>query len=73
MSNRTINQSRVPDPPFAIQAKAPVFSTEDGLYENRVGGHSKQSTYPTYPTTFKPFAPTLKSGSTSWPQCTPSR
>ena len=60
MSNRTINQSCVPAHPLAMRAKAPVFSTEDGLYENRVGGNSEQSTYPTYPTTFKAYAPTAE-------------
>ena len=60
MSNRIINQSGVPAPPLPIRVKAPVFSTEDGLYENRVGGNSEQSTYPTYPTTFKAYVPTGK-------------
>jgi predicted DNA-binding transcriptional regulator AlpA len=60
MSNRTINQSAVPAPPLAMRAKAPVFRTEDGLYENRVGGISEQSTYPTYPTTFQAYVPTAE-------------
>jgi predicted DNA-binding transcriptional regulator AlpA len=60
MSNRTINQSGVPAPPLAMRAKAPVFSTEDGLYVNRVGGNSEQSTYPTYPTPFKAYVPTAE-------------
>jgi predicted DNA-binding transcriptional regulator AlpA len=56
MSNRNINQSGIPFPPLAMRAKAPVFSTEGGLYVDRVGGNYEQSTYPTYPTyptTFK--------------------
>ena len=60
MSNRTINQSGVHAPPLAMRAKAPAFSTEDGLYENRGGGHSEQSTYPTYPTTLKAYVPTAE-------------
>jgi hypothetical protein len=60
MSSRTINQSSIPAPPLTVRAKAPVFSTEDKLYENRVGGHSEQSTYPTYPTTFKAYVPTAE-------------
>jgi hypothetical protein len=58
MSNRTINQSSVLAPPLAMRAKAPVCNTEGELYENRVGGNSEQSTYPTYPTTFKAYVPT---------------
>ena len=58
MSNRTINQSGVPALPLVMRAKAPAFSTEDGLNENRVGGNSEQPTYPTNPTTFKPYVPT---------------
>jgi predicted DNA-binding transcriptional regulator AlpA len=53
MSNRLINESGVPAPPLAIRTKAPVFSTEGGLREDRAGGNSEQSTYPTYPTTFR--------------------
>jgi hypothetical protein len=76
MSNRTINQSSIPAPLLALQAKAPVFSTEDGLYENLVGGNSEHSTYPaypTYPTTFKTYGPTaertlLQIESTALPQ-----
>ena len=60
MSNRTINQSGVPTPPLTMRAKAPVFSTEDGLYENRFGGDSEQLTYPTYQTTFKAYVPTAE-------------
>ena len=59
MSNRIINQSSVPASPLAMRAKAPVFSTEDQLHENRVAGHSELSTYPTYQTTFKPYVPTV--------------
>src|SRR5947207_15543727 len=59
MSNRTINQSAVPGP-LAMRAKAPVFSTEDGLYENRVGGNSEQSIYPIYPRNFKAYVPTTE-------------
>ncbi len=64
MSKHTFNQNGVAASPLAMRAKAPVFSTEDGLYENRVGGNSEQSTYPTYPTyptTFKAYAPTAES------------
>ncbi len=50
MSNHTINQSSIPVPLLSMRAKAPVFSTEDGLYENRVGDSFEHSTYPTYPT-----------------------
>jgi predicted DNA-binding transcriptional regulator AlpA len=57
MSNHTINHSGVPAPRLAMRAKAPVFSTEDGLFENRVGSNSEQSTYPTYPTTFNAYVP----------------
>jgi predicted DNA-binding transcriptional regulator AlpA len=63
MSNRNIIQSGVPASPLAMRAKSSVFSTESGLYENRVGGNSEQSTYPTYsthPTTFKAYAPTAE-------------
>ena len=60
MSNRTINQSGVPAPPLAMRAKASVFSTEDGPYENRVGGNSEQSRYPTYPSTFISYVPTAE-------------
>src|SRR5260370_10170621 len=55
MSNRIMNQFGVPAPTLAMRAKAPVYSTEDLLPENRVAGHSEQSIYPTYPTTFKPY------------------
>jgi hypothetical protein len=58
MSNRIINQSSVSAPPLAMRAKAPVCGTEGKLYENRVGGNSDQTTYPTYPTTFKAYLPT---------------
>jgi hypothetical protein len=58
MSNRNIDQSDVAAPPLSMRAKAPVFSTEDGLYENRVGGNSEHSIHPTYPTTFKTYVPT---------------
>ena len=58
MSNRTINQSSVPTSSLAMRTKAPVFKTEGELYENRVSGNSEQSTYPTYPTTFKGYVPT---------------
>ena len=60
MSNRTINQSGVPAPHLAMRAKAPVFGTEDGLYENRAAGNSEQSTYPTYPATFRAYVPTAE-------------
>jgi predicted DNA-binding transcriptional regulator AlpA len=60
MSNHTINRSVVPTPILATRTKAPVFSTEDGLYENRVGGNSEQSIYPTYPTTSKAYVPTAE-------------
>ena len=57
MSNRSLNQSGVPASPLAMRAKAPVFSTDDRLDENHVGGISEQSIYPTYPTTFKAYVP----------------
>ena len=60
MSNRVINQSGVPASTLAMRANAPVFSTEDRLNENRVGGISEQSTYPTYPTNFKSYVPTAE-------------
>ena len=60
MSNHTINQSGVPAPPLAIRAKAQGFSTEDRLHENRVGGHSEQSIFPTNPTNFKAYVPTAE-------------
>jgi hypothetical protein len=60
MSNHTINRSGVPVPRLAMRAKAPVFSAEGGLYENRVGGNSEQSTYPTYPAAFKVYVPTAE-------------
>jgi hypothetical protein len=60
MSNRVINQSSVPAPMLALRANAPVFSTEDRLHGNRVGDISEQSTYPTYPTNFRPYVPTAE-------------
>jgi len=60
MSNGIMNKSGVLAPAFAMRAKAPVFSTEDGPHENRVAGHSEQSIYPTYPTGFKAYVPTAE-------------
>jgi predicted DNA-binding transcriptional regulator AlpA len=60
MSNRIMNQSGVPASPLAMRAKAPVFSAEDLMRENRVAGHSEQSIHPTYPTTFKAYVPTAE-------------
>jgi predicted DNA-binding transcriptional regulator AlpA len=60
MSNRNMNQSGVPASPLAMRAKAPVFSAEDQLRENRIASHSEQSIYPTYPTTFKAYVPTAE-------------
>src|SRR5438105_7702049 len=60
MYKRTINQYGVAASPLAMRAKAPVFSTEDGLYDNRVGGNSEQSTYHAYPTPFKAYVPTAE-------------
>ena len=57
MSNHALNQSGVPAPHVTTRAKARAFSKEDGLYENRVGANSEQSTYPTYPTPFKAYVP----------------
>ena len=60
MSNRIMNQSVVPASTLAMRANAPVFSTEDRPHENRVGGNSEQSIYPTYSTTLKPYVPTAE-------------
>ena len=60
MSNRIMNQSGVPASTLAMRAKAPVFSTEERLRENRDGGISEQSIYPTYPKTFKAYLPTAE-------------
>jgi predicted DNA-binding transcriptional regulator AlpA len=60
MSNRIMNQSGVPASPAAMPANAPFFSTEGGPYENRAGGNSEQSTYPTYSKTFKAYVPTAE-------------
>jgi len=50
LSNRIMNQSGVPASPLAMRANAPVFSTEDRLHENHVGGHSNQFLYSPYAT-----------------------
>jgi hypothetical protein len=60
MSNRIMNLSGVPASPLAMRAKAPVFSTEDQLRENRLAGHSEQSIYPTYQTNLKGYVPTAE-------------
>jgi hypothetical protein len=60
VSNRVINQSGVAAPTLAVRANAPVFSTEDRTHANRVGDISEQSTYPTYPTNFRPYVPTAE-------------
>ena len=60
MSNRIMNQSDGPASPLAMQAKAQVFSKEDGLHENRAGGIPEQSIYPTYPPSFRPYVPTAE-------------
>src|ERR1039457_3438482 len=60
MSNRILNQSAVPVSTITMRAKEPVFSTEDQFHENRVGGISEQSIYPTYPTTFKAYVPSAE-------------
>src|SRR5579862_588073 len=60
MSKHTINQSGVPVSTLAMRAKTAIFTAEDELYENRAGGNSEQSTYPTYPTTFKACVPTAE-------------
>jgi predicted DNA-binding transcriptional regulator AlpA len=55
-----MNQSDVPASTLAMRAKANVFSREDQLHENRVAGHSEQSNYPTFPTAFKAYVPTVE-------------
>jgi hypothetical protein len=60
MSNRVINQSGVAEPTLAIRANSPVFNTEGRPHSNRVGDISEQSTYPTYPTNFRPYVPTTE-------------
>jgi predicted DNA-binding transcriptional regulator AlpA len=43
-----------------MRANAPVFNTEVRPHTNRIGDISEQSTYPTYPTNFRPFVPTAE-------------
>ena len=60
MSNRVINQSGVPASTLAMRANASVFSTVDQLHENLSAGHSEQSNYPSYPSSFRPSVPTAQ-------------
>ena len=57
MSNRVINHSGVPASSLAMRANAPALSTEDRPYENSVGGIREHPTYPSYPASFKAYAP----------------
>jgi predicted DNA-binding transcriptional regulator AlpA len=58
MSNRITNQFGSPASTLAMRAKAPVFSTEDRLHGNRVGGISEQSIHPSHPMSFSAYVPT---------------
>ena len=60
MSNSILSESADPASPLAMRANASVFGAEDQLRHNRVAGHSEQSIYPTYPTTFHSHVPTAE-------------
>src|ERR1039458_1191878 len=59
MSNRSLNQYRIPSHTAAMRAKAPVFNTERGKHEKSVGGHSKQPPCYLHPTILEVRVPAL--------------
>jgi hypothetical protein len=57
MSNRSLNQYRIPAHTVAMRAKARVFNTIGGRDEHRVARHFEQTLYSPYSTKLDPRVP----------------